>query len=665
MFSKFTIPLFFLGAALVGSIPMIAVALSHAQADHNVMILFSATAFLSALSALSYWKWKPFLGVLFGTAAAGLLASHFLAGSTWLIVGATVLAFLTQAGLHDFMQPKHSLERAFPLLAHFRRFAELIRPEIQQYWIEKDTEGKPATRDERSFVYATSKGEPSDISFGTKRDYHKPGQIHIRNHTFPIPDKVPIKLSPIVLGPNRRQPAVIHGRFGVSDMSFGSLGRNAVESLASGAGRAGVLLSTGEGGLTPYHLNGVNMNVTWPQLIGWACAYAMSFISSNYRREPMPRSGHIGSGQIMVEIGTAKFGFRTQDGEFDYNRYVEVMANEHCVATKIKLAQGAKPGGGGHLPGAKVTPEIAAIRGIPVGKDCISPNTFSEFSDVPTMMAFIAKLQELSGKPVGIKIVIGEEQFINDVAQWMQAHPAEGPDFIHVDGGEGGTGAAPLMLADYAGMSILNAIPLVDNVLRKHGVRDRVVLMSSGKAFTPAQVFIQLCLGSDFVFGARGFMFALGCIQAMRCASGQCPTGVTTHLPWLQRALVPRIKYIRVANYAETMHKHLIQLCRVAGVHDTFELNRSNLLIVGGTFREVDGAIIHAYPSGQAEPRTPPTPATYGLKAPYGDFKPPRCKPSFGLFAVPDPEPAHVEYAQEPAAPSGQPLVQIGVIKHD
>jgi glutamate synthase domain-containing protein 2 len=662
MFSKFTIPLFFLGAALVGSIPMIAVALSHAQADHNVMILFSATAFFGAMSALSYWKWKPFLGVLFGTAAAGLLAGHFLAGSTWLIGGATVLAFLTQAGLHDFMQPKHSLERAFPLLAHFRRFAELIRPEIQQYWIEKDTEGKPATRDERSYVYATSKGEPSDISFGTKRDYHKPGQIHIRNKTFPIPDKVPIKLSPIVLGPNRPKPAIIHGRFGVSDMSFGSLGRNAVESLASGAGRAGVLLSTGEGGLTPYHLNGVNMTVTWPQRIGWFCAYVMSFISSGYRREPMPRSGHIGSGQIMVEIGTAKFGFRTQEGEFDYDRYAQVMANDHCVATKIKLAQGAKPGGGGHLPGAKVTPEIAAIRGIPVGKDCISPNTFSEFHDVPSMMAFIAKLQELSSKPVGIKIVIGEEHFINEVAQWMSDHPGEGPDFIHVDGGEGGTGAAPLMLADYAGMSIMHAIPLVDNVLRKHGVRDRVVLMSSGKAFTPAQVFIQLCLGSDYVFGARGFMFALGCIQAMRCASGQCPTGVTTHLPWLQRALVPRIKYIRVANYAETMHKYLIQLLRVAGVHDTFELNRSHLLIVGGTAREVDGAIIHAYPIGHADPRTPPTPATYGLKAPAG---PPRCKPSPGLFAVPDPEPAHVEYAEETPAPGGAQLVQLGVIKRD
>jgi glutamate synthase domain-containing protein 2 len=659
MFNKFTIPLLILAAALVGAIPILAITLSQATADTSIAILFGVAIFLETLSLMSFAKRKPFLAVVLGTIAVAVLAGHYFAGNGWLIGVSVVGAFLLQAGLHDSLQQKHSLERAFPLLAHFRRFAELIRPEIQQYWIEKDTEGKPATRDDRSFCYAAAKGEPTDISFGTKRRYHEPGQIHIRNNTFPIPDRVPIKLKPIVLGPNRRKPAIIYGRFGVSDMSFGSLGRNAVESLASGAGRAGVLLSTGEGGLTPYHLNGVHLTVTWPQRIAWAIAYVGSFFTSKLRREPMPRSGYLGCGQVMVEIGTAKFGFRTPDGEFDYDHYAAVMQNERCVATKIKLAQGAKPGGGGHLPGSKVTPEIAAIRGIPVGKDCISPNTFSEFHDVPSMMAWIARLQEISGKPVGIKIVIGEERFINEVAEWMAAHPGQGPDFIHVDGGEGGTGAAPIMLADFAGMSILHALPLVDNVLRKYGVRDRVVLMSSGKVFNPGQLFIQLALGADFVFGARGFMFSLGCIQAMRCASGQCPAGVTTHHKWLQRALVPRVKYIRVANYAEAMHRYLIQLLRVAGVYDTFELNRSHLTIVSGTHKEMDGALVHPYPPGADMLRKPQTTETFGLKAPAG---PPRLMPSPGVLGIPDPTPTSVEYAPEPEPAAAEPqLIQLGV----
>jgi glutamate synthase domain-containing protein 2 len=633
-----------LGAALVGAIPFIAISFSQESADLHRAFFYGIVTFWVALAAACYLRWKPFIGVLCGTIASAISVAHFLPGHPWTIFATIFGSFVVQAGLHDYLQVKHSLERSFPLLAHFRRFAELIRPEIQQYWIERDTEGKPASRDDRSFCYAAAKGDPTDISFGTKRDYHKPGQIHIRNNTFPIPDKTPIKLAPIVLGPKCEKPAFIWGRFGVSDMSFGSLGRNAVESLSSGAGRAGVLISTGEGGLTPYHLNGVYVKATWPRRIAWGYAYLLSFFSKNWRRESMPKDGYLGSGQIMVEIGTAKFGFRTADGEFDYDRYATVMSDDRCVCTKIKLAQGAKPGGGGHLPAAKITKEISQIRGIPMGRDCISPNTFSEFNDVPSLCAWIEKLRKLSKKPVGIKIVIGDEGFINDLAQYMKEHPEAGPDFIHLDGGEGGTGAAPIMLADFAGMSILHAIPLVDNVLRKNGVRERIVLMSSGKAFNPAQVFIQLCLGSDYVFGARGFMFSLGCIQAMRCASGECPSGVATHHSWLQRALVPRVKYIRVANYAETMHKYLIQLLRVAGVKDTFELNRSHLLIVGGTHKEVDGGIVHPYPVGQAAKLPAKEPQTYGLKAPSG---PPRLKASAGVLALPDLEPAHIEYAPD------------------
>ncbi len=623
MFSKIATMAITVGAAYLG----------WQQGGVSVAAFFALIVLSLILSARAYGRRSPGMGVIYGTLAISL-ASTFFTSDPRAIALTAVIAFLMQTAAHDMLQKVHSLERVFPILAHFRRFAELIRPEIQQYWIERDTEGKPASRDDRSFVYASSKDEPTDISFGTKRDYHKPGQIHIRNNTFPISDREKIDLPPIVIGPRRRTPAIVHGRFGIGDMSFGSLGQNAVESLASGAGRAGILLSTGEGGLTPYHLNGVRVDVTPIDRIAWGCAFFMSFFSKNWARTKMPKSGYIGAGQIMAEIGTGKFGYRTPDGQFDYDKYAQTLSNPQVVATKIKLAQGAKPGGGGILPGAKVTKEIATIRGIRQGEDCISPNTWSEFHDVPSMMAFIGKLQELSGKPVGIKIVIGDERFINEVAEWMSNHPDQGPDFIHVDGGEGGTGAAPLMLADFVGMSILNALPLVDNILRKNGVRDRVILMSSGKVFNPAQLLIQLALGADFVFGARGFMFSLGCIQAMKCASGKCPTGVTTHDPWLQRALVPRVKYVRVANYAQTMHKQLIKLLRVVGVRDTFELSRRHLTIVSSALTEVGGDVAYPYPEG-ADKRLAQTTTTFGLAS----GGPVALKPSAAVMHVPDPVP--------------------------
>jgi len=369
-------------------------------------------------------------------------------------------------------------------------------------------------------------------------------------------------------------------------------------------------------------LNGVLLKPSIADYAVWGICQVMSLFSKNWRREPMPKKGYVGSGNLMVEIGTGKFGFRTPTGEFDYEKYAAIMSDPHCVATKLKLAQGAKPGGGGILPAAKVTHEISLIRGVEEGKDCISPNFWSEFHDVPTMMAFGEKLADISGKPWGIKIVIGEENFIQEVAEWMMKHPGQGPDFIHVDGGEGGTGAAPLMLADFVGQSIIHAIPVVDNALRTYGVRDRVVVMSSGKVFNPAQLVIQLCLGAEFVFGARGFMFSLGCIQAGECGLGSCPSGVATHHWWLQRALVPKVKYIRVRNYAETMHKQLIKLLRVVGAHDTFELNRSHITIVAGTHKELGGDVMHHYPPSCDQPRTPPTSKTFGVKAQEAAPKP-------------------------------------------
>lgn len=621
VFTHFKIPLVFMAILGLVLIPVVAVRYSPLIAGMTDIGLLGLVAAIGALTLYSHLRQHVFTGVVLGTIIATLVACHLMPGDWLWIPLVSLTTFVLQGAFADSLQEKHSLQRAFPFFAHLRSFFELIRDEIRQYIIEDDTEGKPASRDDRTFVYQAAKNELNDISFGTKRDYHKPGQIHIPNSGFAVPDREPIDLAPIVLGPNRRVPAKLYGRFGVGDMSFGSLGANAVQSLSSGAkyglkfmetdgeSRPG-LICTGEGGLTEYHTNGVHVKPNWSQRFGWAGAFALSHVSKKYRREPFPVEQDIGAGQIMLEVGTGKFGMRTDTGEFDWDRLAEVTQNPDIVAVKIKIAQGAKPGGGGILPGAKVTPEISKIRGIKMGEDCISPNAWDEFHNVPSMMEFIARIQEVSGKPVGIKIVVGQKQFIVDIASWMAAHPNEGPDFIHVDGGEGGTGAAPLMLADFVGMAILNALPLLDNVLREHGVRDRVVLMSSGKVFNPAQLFIHLALGSDYVLGARGFMFSLGCIQAAKCATGECPVGVTTHHPWLQRALVPRIKYVRVANYMQAMHKQLIKLLRVAGVRDTFELNRSHLLFVRDR-EEVDGRLVYPYPSGHDQPRTPPVPADY------------------------------------------------------
>lgn len=519
--------------------------------------------------------------------------------------------------LYDLVQHHHSLGRVLPGLWRARPFVEdNVRPEFQQYLIESDTSGKPASRNDRSWVYASGKRQPTDISFGTQKEYNKPGQIHIRHKGFPLRDSEPISLAPLVLGPNRRQPAFLFGRFGVSDMSFGSLFERAKQAITTGAAEAGAPVCLGEGGPTPYDFSGVYLRVSLADRINWFVRRFLLFgLNAEWRHEPYPVSRYMGGAQLIPEIGTAKFGFKKSDGSFDWDRYKAFMSDPSCIASKFKLHQGAKPTGGGHLPGKKVNSLISKVRGVPEGEDCISPNSFSEFDDVPSMMVFIERAQEVSGKPVGIKIAVGDDEFIEALAQWMEDNPGRGPDFIHLDGGEGGTGSAPLMLADYVGMSIMNAIPLVDNVLRKHGVRDRVLIMSSGKAFNPAQLFIQLSLGADFVLSARGIMFTLGCVQAKRCGSNTCPTGVATNHWWLKRALVPRAKYSRTANYIMAMNSHLLVLLRAVRKTDTYELNRSDLMLVT-EHGEVPMDQVFPYP-GKAEPaRTPPVAKSYGLTAP-------------------------------------------------
>lgn len=565
---------------------------------------------------------------IFVAAAVGMawaVFAHLLSvGAASLLVGIPFALILP----YDLFQRKHSLGRAFPALWRARLVAEEVRPEFQQYFIETNTSGKPASRNDRSWAYASAKGQRTDISFGTEKDYHQSGQIHIRHKGMPLPDRIPIRLKPLVLGPERRHPAYLFGRFGVSDMSFGSIFERAKQAITTGAAEAGAAVCTGEGGLTPYDFSGVFAGSVFVEHASWYVRHHLFGWARKARRaETEPKSRYLGGAQLIPEIGTAKFGFKNQDGSFDWERYKAFMQDPSCIASKIKLHQGAKPGGGGHLPGSKVNTLIARVRRVQEGEECISPNCFDEFDDVPAMMSFIARAQEESGKPVGIKIAIGDDTFIEAIARWMEDHPGSGPDFIHVDGGEGGTGAAPLMLADYVGMSILHAIPLVDNVLRRHHVRDRVILMSSGKVFNPAQLFIQLAMGADYVFGARGVMFSLGCIQAKKCGSNNCPSGVATNHWWLKRALVPREKYVRVANYIKAMNTYLITLLRVVNKTDTYLLTRNDIMQVR-TNGEMPMDKLIPYPQDCDQQRLPPIAETYGLTAPSGPPGPKQMSPA-------------------------------------
>lgn len=556
---------------------------------------------------------KIYIFVAAALAMVMAVVAHLLSPQAAVIAVALPVALLVP---YDIFQRKHSLGRAFPALWRMRLFAEEIRPEMQQYFIETNTSGKPASRADRSWAYASAKAQRTDISFGSEKEYHQTGQIHIRHKGMPLRDKIPINLKPIVLGPTRRHPAYLFGRFGVSDMSFGSIFERAKQALTTGAALAGAPVCTGEGGLTPYDFAGVFAGADWAEHISWYVRHKLlGWAKKSWRAETEAKSHYLGGAQLIPEIGTGKFGFKNPDGSFDWARYRAFMQDPSCIASKIKLHQGAKPGGGGHLPGAKVNSLIAKVRRIPEGVECISPNCFDEFDSVPTMMAFIARAQEESGKAVGIKIAIGDDALIEEIAQWMEDNPGLGPDFIHVDGGEGGTGAAPLMLADYVGMSVLHALPLVDNVLRKHHVRDRVVLMSSGKVFNPAQLFIQLALGADYVFGARGPMFALGCIQAKKCGTNNCPSGVATNHWWLKRALVPMEKYVRVANYIKAMNTYLITLLRVVNKTDTYLLTRGDIMKVT-SHGEVPMDKLVPYPEGCAGLRLPPIAESYGLTAP-------------------------------------------------
>ncbi len=464
----------------------------------------------------------------------------------WLVVVLVVFGAICAIYMYvaDTRQSQHTIRRNYPLIGRFRYLFEHLGQFFRQYFFAMDREEMPFNRAQRSWVYRAAKNVDSTLAFGSTVNTHQPCTVLFVAHPFPTLQEDYVQPSVLTIGPFCREPYATSAFFNISAMSFGAISRPAVQALSNGAAKAGCWLNTGEGGLSTYHLEG-------------GC-------------------------DIVFQIGTAKYGVRDDKGQLDDDKLRALAALPQVKMIEIKLSQGAKPGKGGILPGVKVTDEIARARGIPAYKDSISPNRHLDIRNVNDLLDRIVHIREVTGKPVGFKLVVGGPGFFDDLcAAILRRGIAESaPDFITLDSGDGGTGAAPQSLMDHAGLNIRETLPLVIDKLKKQGLKERIAVIASGKLVTPVDVAWAMCAGADFVVSARGHMFALGCIQAMQCNKNTCPTGVTTHDPKLQRGLDPTDKAERVANYVINMQKEVGTIAHSCGVRNPRELNRSHARIV-------------------------------------------------------------------------------------
>jgi len=484
--------------------------------DQHFPVRYSAWLFCAVALMLSTFSW-----VAFGT--GGWLALLFL--------------FLTLLGARDTQQSHHSILRNYPVIGHLRFMLEFIRPEIRQYFFESDRETVPFSRQQRSLVYQRAKGQPDKRPFGTQLDVAAIGYEWI-NHSLQ-PTAIATHDFRVTVGEGRAQPYSA-SVFNISAMSFGALSANAILALNEGARRGGFAHDTGEGSISRYH------------------------------RE--------NGGDLIWEIGSGYFGCRHADGRFSEERFTENARLEQVKMIELKLSQGAKPGHGGVLPGPKVTPEIAEARGVAVGVDCVSPASHGAFSTPVEMMHFIERLRELSGgKPTGFKLCIGHPWEWFAIAKAM-LETGIVPDFIVVDGAEGGTGAAPLEFTDHVGAPLQEGLLLVHNTLVGLNLRSRVKLGCAGKVVSAFDIARMMALGADWCNAARGFMFALGCIQAQHCHTGHCPTGVATQDAQRQKALVVPTKSERVYNFHQQTLHALKELVQAAGLNHPGEISASHIV---------------------------------------------------------------------------------------
>ena len=461
--------------------------------------------------------------------------------------------------IYDLLQKRHAILRSFPIIGHFRYILESIGPELRQYIVTDNDEERPFSRDQRRWIYASSKKENNYFGFGTDNELETAANYVIIKHQvmgagrsatgeaygMPGADTYPLPCGKILGGARGRARAFRpESVVNISGMSFGSLSGAAVSAMNQGAKLAGCLHNTGEGGISTYHQK---------------------------------------DGDLIWQLGTGYFGCRTNTGGFDMDLFLEQVETNPVRAVEIKLSQGAKPGLGGLLPGAKVTKEIARIRGVPMGKDVYSPAAHSAFAGVDEMLDFVEMLADATGLPIGIKSAVGEHRFWEELANLMSKRD-RGVDFISIDGGEGGTGAAPLAFSDHVALPFKVGFSRVYRILAEAGIHENVVFTGSGKLGFPADAMVAFALGCDTINVGREAMMAVGCIQAQRCHTGHCPTGVATQNRWLVRGLDPTSKAARLANYVITLRKEILQLTRASGVAHPGLLSGDMIEILDGRF---------------------------------------------------------------------------------
>lgn len=463
----------------------------------------------------------------------------------WLWSLVVLLVVVFGIAIHDVFQKKHAILRNFPVVGHLRYLIEKIGPELRQYIVANNDEELPFSRDSRRFIYASAKKQNAYFGFGTDNDLNEPGYVLFRHSAFPHDsppeteaDKLPMTK---VLGERhgRTHAFIPESAVFVSAMSFGSLSAPAIESLNRGSAIARNLHNTGEGGISKHHRHG---------------------------------------GPLIYQLGTGYFGARNPDGTFSLDRMLESMDGVDVRAIEIKLSQGAKPGLGGVLPGGKVTPEIAEARGVEVGVTVKSPSRHRSFFDVASMVNFIEEIATASGVPVGIKSAIGEQAFWHELADHMSSS-GKGPDFISVDGGEGGTGAAPLPFSDHVALPFRQGFAEVYRAFAEQGLHEQITFMGAGRLGLPTEAMVAMAMGADGIGVAREAMIAIGCVQAQKCHDGHCPTGVATQNRWLTRGLDPTLKSVRLANYVAELRHELIRLANAMGAEHPSLVDPANVEI--------------------------------------------------------------------------------------
>ncbi|RMG46731.1 MAG: FMN-binding glutamate synthase family protein [Acidobacteria bacterium] len=485
---------------------------------------------------IEHWSPKVFLAVSAVALAATCVAGYFEHGALWCLV---VIVPLVVLGLVDMFQTSHAIRRNFPVIGHLRYVLESLRPEIRQYFVESDLEENPISREKRSIVYQRAKGELDTLPFGTRADVYRVGYEWIAHSMAPVDASGEAESYRVAIGEGRCAKPYRAALLNVSAMSFGSLSANAILALNEGARLGGFYHNTGEGGISPYHL------------------------------KP--------GGDLVWQIGTGYFGCRKPDGTFCPESFQKGAAHEQVRMIEVKLSQGAKPGHGGILPGRKVTEEIARIRHVPAGKDVISPPAHTAFRTPRELLAFLDELRELSGgKPVGFKLCVGRRRDFLAIVKAM-VETGSHPDFITVDGGEGGTGAAPLEFSNSVGMPLADGLNFVHNALVGAGLREKVKIIAAGKITTGFHVLHKIALGADLTNAARAMMIALGCIQALKCNTNQCPVGVATQDPRLMRGLVVADKARRVANFQRKTVEAAFELLGAAGLRRPDELGPQHI----------------------------------------------------------------------------------------